>query len=68
MAAGDTTGISGLKGSGNFRENLTKEQPAFGENGRGCSLLNVQGDISSDLKFRILESRFPKKSIFPLPS
>ena len=30
MAAGDRTGISGLRGSGNFRETITKEQPAFG--------------------------------------
>lgn len=27
VAAADTTGISGLRGSGNFREATTKEEP-----------------------------------------
>lgn len=59
MAAGDTTGISGLRGSGNFRETITKEQPALGENNGGWTLflISMKGDLSYYLI--ICHSKYP---------
>lgn len=52
VAAGDTTGISGLRGSENFRETITKEQPVFGENNGGWTLFLplMKGELSYYLK------------------
>lgn len=59
VAAGDTTGISGLRGSENFHETLTKAQPAFGENNGGWTLFLplMKGELSYYLK--VCHSKHP---------
>lgn len=59
VAAGDTTGISGLRGSENFHETITKAQPAFGENNGGWTLFLplMKGELSYYLK--VCHSKHP---------
>jgi hypothetical protein len=66
MAAGDTTSISGLRGSGNFCETTTKEQQVFPQNngGRALSPASVKGDLS--YYFKICYSKHPHLPMVPM--